>query len=43
MRELLVIETSDNRNFVYIYIYHILHRMGLQANNFAKEASLRWP
>jgi len=43
MRELLVVEAANNRNFVYIYIHHILHRMGFQANNLAKEAALRWP
>jgi len=43
MHELPVVEAADNRNFVYIYIYHILHRMGFQANNLAKEAALRRP
>lgn len=42
MRELLDAEATDNRNFVYIYVYYIIHCMGSQANNFAKEVGLRW-
>lgn len=43
LRELPNAEATDNRNLLYICIYRVLHYMGSQANNFAKEAGLCWP
>lgn len=41
MRKLPDPEAKDNRNAAYICIYRILHHMGPEACNIAKESGLR--
>lgn len=43
MRELPHAEAADRRNFLYIGIHRVLHRMGPQASDLAKEAGLCRP